>query len=142
MLLAHLPHRSPFDHHHPPADRSLQAPHLPFTLVCRDADRNDSCIAFRRYAYLDDCIHDLRLAIEELYADADQHYYHSPETVDDLAYVLDIYAHGEHRLSITSTGFDTEAMGHWSQIWPFLAQPFALYLPDTDPSEFENIFPF
>lgn len=142
MLLAHLPNRSPLEHHRPPADQSLQAPLLPFTLICRNADRDDSPLAFRRYAYLDDCIHDLRLVIEELYADADEHYSRSPDTIDDVSHIVDIYAHGELRLSVTATGFDTDAAGPWSQIWPLLAQPFVLYLPDTDPAEFQDIFPF
>ena len=74
MLLAHLPNRSPLRAPASPADRSLEAPHLPFTLICRDADDEDSFLAFRRYAYLEDCIHDLNLALDILYTDADEHY--------------------------------------------------------------------
>jgi len=142
MLLAHLPNRSPFARHHPPADRSLEAPHLPFTLICRDAHDENSCLAFHRYAYLKDCIHDLRLALNEIYDDADLRYSRDPDTVDDLSHILDIYAHGEHRLSVTTTGYETDETGPWWQVWDFLGKPFVLYTPDTDPSRFPDIFPF
>ncbi len=142
MLLAHLPNRSPFAHHHPPADRSLHSPLLPFTLICRDADYEDSCLAFRRYAYLEDCIQDARLALGEIYADADEYCSYSPDAVNDVAHIVDIYAHGEHRLSITANGYDIDTTGRWSQVWPFLGVPFALHLPDTDPSYYPDIFPF
>ena len=142
MLLAHLPNRSPFARQHPPADRSLEAPHLPFTLICRDADDEDSFLAFRRYAYLEDCIHDLNLALDILYTDADEHYNFYPDSIDDLVRTIDIYAHGEHRLSVIATGYEQDATGHWSQVWDFLGKPFVLYTPDTDPSRFPDIFPF
>ena len=134
MLLAHLPDRHPLAHHHPPVDLSLQAPHLPFTLIFRDAGNHDSCLAFHRYAYLEDCIHDLRLALNELYIDADMRYSWDPDTVDDLACVLDIYAHGEQRLTMSITGYEQDATGHWSQVWDLLAKPFVLYAPDIDPA--------
>ena len=142
MLLAHLPNRSPLSRHQPPADRSIDCTHLPFTLICRYADCEASCLAFHRYAYLEDCIHDLRLALDEIYDDADEYASYLPDAVSDVAYIVEIYAHGEHRLTIAANGLDTDATGRWSQVWPFLAKPFALYTPDTDPSQFPDIFPF
>ncbi|MCY4500184.1 MAG: hypothetical protein OXE57_01290 [Alphaproteobacteria bacterium] len=142
MLLAKLPNRSPFSRHQPPADRSLNAPALPFTLICRDALYEDSCLAFHRYAYLEDCIHDIRLALDEIYDDADEYASYLPDAVNDVAHTVEIYAHGEHCLTIAATGHDIDATGRWSQVWPFLAKPFALYTPDTDPSRFPDIFPF
>ena len=142
MLLAHLPDRHPLAHHHPPADRSLQAPRLPFTLICRDAGNHDSCLAFHRYAYLEDCIHDLRLALNELYLDADEYHSHHPDSVDNLVRITDIYAHGKHRLTVTATGYDQHETGHWSQVWDLLAKPFVLYTTDTDPSRYPDISPF
>ena len=142
MLLAHRRNRSPFDHHHPPADRSLHSPLLPFTLICRHADYEDSCLAFHRYAYLDDCIHDARLALDEICADADEYASYSPDAVNDVDHIVDIYAHGEHRLSIAANSSDVDATGSWSQVWPFLATPFTLNTPDTDTSQRPDIFPF
>ena len=142
MLLAHLPNRSPFDCNRAADDAPLHTPRLPFTLICRDADNEDSRLLFHRYAYLEDCIHDLRLALQDIYADADEHPSYYPDIVNDVALVLEIHAHGERRLTLTATGFDLDSSGPWSQVWPFLADLFVLRQPDSDPSPSDEIVSF
>ncbi len=142
MLLANRPKRSPFDWHFPPTDRSLQRPLLPFTMICRDTGYPDSCMAFHRYAYLEDCVHDVHQALHEIYADADEQPSYSNDCDIDVAHTVEVYAHGEHRLTLSAHGHDIDPSGPWSQVWRFLAEPFELRIPDPDRAHLPPAYPF
>ena len=142
MLLAHLTNRSLLENHTPPTDRSHSAHLLPFSLACRTRDDESTCLAFHRYAYVDDCISDLRLMRDELIPGEYHHYKGLPGFAEDDAFVIDIHAHGQLRLSLHTNWFNDHATGDWQQIWPFLGVPFALHLPDTEPSPLADDFPF
>ena len=136
MLLAHLPNRSPFARHHPPADRSLEAPHLPFTLICRDADNRipvspSTATPISRTASTTSAWRSTKSMTTPTCAIPGAP---TPSMTSPISSTST--PHGEHRLSVTTTGYEVDETGPWWQVWDFLGKPFVLFTPDTDPSRF------